>query len=56
MADLSNKQLAKTYPKDTVWVVKLKNGVRTQVVYHGKSVTDARKINAVIDSVLVRKN
>lgn len=56
MADLSNKELAKIYPNDTVWVVKLKDGVRTEVVYHGKSITDARKINDLFDSVLVRKS
>lgn len=55
MADLSNKQLAKLYPKDSVWVVKTKNGVRTEVIYHGRKVTDARKINDQFESVLVRK-
>jgi len=56
MAILTNQQLVKLYPKDTVWVVKTKDGVRTEVIYHGKKVTDARKINAHFDSVLVRKS
>ena len=55
MADLSNKQLVKLYPKDNVWVVKTKAGVRTEVIYHGKKITDARKINDQFESVLVRK-
>ncbi len=55
MANLTNQQLVKLYPKDTVWVVKTKDGARTEVIYHGKKVTDARKINAQFDSVLVRK-
>ena len=55
MANLTNSQLAKLYPQDTVWVVKTKEGVRTEVIYHGKKITDARKINAQFQSVLVRK-
>ena len=55
MANLSNKQLAKLYPKDNVWVVKTKEGIRTEVVYHGRKVLDARKINDQFESVLVRK-
>ncbi len=55
MADLSNAKLASLYPKDSVWVVKTKNGVRTEVLYHGNKVTDARKINSLFESVLVRR-
>lgn len=56
MANLTNRELAKLYPKDKIWVVKTKDGVRTNVIYHGASIRDARKINQAFEnSVLVQK-
>ncbi len=53
--DLSNKNLAKKYPKATVWVIKTVNGVRTEVIYSGNSLAEARKINSSTESVLIKK-
>jgi len=55
MANLTNAQLAKQYPKDNIWVVQTKNGVRTKLLYHGKDLNKARKINLENPSILVRK-
>ncbi len=52
---LTNAQLAKQYPKDSVWVVKVENGVRTELLYHGNDVNKARTINSKNESVLVQK-
>ncbi len=55
MAELTNAELGKLYPKDSVWVVQVEDGVRTKLLYHGNDIEEARKINASTESVLIRR-
>ncbi|MBN2893320.1 MAG: hypothetical protein JXL97_15720 [Bacteroidales bacterium] len=55
MEDLSNKNLAKMFPKDSIWVVKTENGIRVEILYHGDNLVEARKISEENESILVRK-
>lgn len=56
MSNLTNPELARQYPKDSVWVVETKKGTRIKVLYHGNDINTARKLNSeAIDSILIRK-